>query len=50
MPAIIDGPPAPGAPKPPLWRRLLWFIGLALGGAMATGLIAFALKALLPAA
>jgi len=47
MPAIIEGPPAPGAARRPLWRRLLWFTGLALGGSTATALAALALKALL---
>ncbi|HZZ36379.1 MAG TPA: hypothetical protein VFE03_11675 [Caulobacteraceae bacterium] len=48
MPAIIEGPPEPGAPSPPLWRRLAWFVGLAVGAAGATALAAYGLKALLP--
>jgi hypothetical protein len=48
MPAIIEGPPPPGAPSPPLWRRLAWFFGLAVAGAVVTALTAYGLKALLP--
>jgi hypothetical protein len=48
MPAIIDGPPTPETPRPPLWRRLLWFFGLALGGGIATAVAAYALRLLLP--
>jgi hypothetical protein len=47
MPAIIEPPPEPGAPRPPLARRLTWFAGLALGSAAATAAIAYALRALL---
>jgi hypothetical protein len=42
------GPPDPGARQPPLWKRLIWFFGLALGGLISTGLVAYGLKALLP--
>jgi hypothetical protein len=48
MPAIIDGPPEPGDPPRPLRRRLAWFAGLALASALATALVAYGLKALLP--
>ena len=48
MPAIIDGPPGPGDPPRPLWRRLAWFAGLALASALTTALAAYGLKALLP--
>ena len=48
MPAIIEGPPEPGEPTRPLWRRLAWFAALALGAAFATALAAYGLKALLP--
>lgn len=48
MPAIIEGPPRPDDPVPPLWRRLAWFVGIALGAAFATALVAYGLKALLP--
>ena len=47
MPAIIDGPPEPGDPPPPLWRRLAWFAGLALASALATALVAYGLKMML---
>ena len=48
MPDIIERPPDPGAPPAQLWRRLAWFVGLALAGALATALAAYGLKALLP--
>jgi hypothetical protein len=48
MPAIIEGPPEPGAPPRPLARRLAWFVGIALSAAAATAAVAMALKALLP--
>ncbi len=48
MPAIIEGPPERDAPSPALWRRLAWFVALAVGAAMATAVVAYGLKALLP--
>jgi hypothetical protein len=45
--AIIEGPPKPGDPAPPLWKRLAWFAGLALAAAAATTLVAYGLEALL---
>lgn len=48
MPAIIEGPPAPGDPRPALWRRIAWFAGIALASATVTATVAYALKALLP--
>ena len=48
MPAIIEGPPEPGSPPAPLWRRLAWFVGLAVAAALATAVVAYAMKALLP--
>ena len=50
MKAIIEGPPAPDAPRPSLARRLAWFAGLALAAALGTALVAYSLKALLPSA
>lgn len=47
MRAIIEPPPEPGAPQAPLWRRLAWFVGLALAAALATAAVAYLLKALL---
>ena len=47
MPAIIEGPPEPGAPQAPLWRRLLWFAALAAGGVLVTAGVAYALRALI---
>jgi hypothetical protein len=49
MPAIIDPVPAPpaGEPKPPLQRRLTWFVLLSLGGVLATAIAAYGLRALL---
>ena len=45
MRAIIEPPPEPGAPAGPLWKRLAWFCALACGGAVATVLVAYGLKA-----
>ena len=47
MRAIIDPPPEAGAPLGPLWKRLGWFFGLAIGAASATAAAAYALRALL---
>ena len=48
MPAsIIEPPPEPGAPSPPLASRLAWFVGLAAASALATIAAAYLLKALL---
>ena len=47
MPAIIEPPPEPGAPLPPLWKRLAWFVGLAVSASRATGRVAYGLRALL---
>ncbi|MBL8772648.1 MAG: hypothetical protein JNK30_14795 [Phenylobacterium sp.] len=47
MPAIIEPPPEPGAPLPPLWKRLAWFAGLSLAGAFSTAAIAYGLRLLL---
>lgn len=45
---IIEPPPEAGETLAPLWKRLLWFAGLAIGGAMAVAVVAYGLKALLP--
>ena len=47
MRAIVEPPPEPGAPLAPLWRRLGWFFGLALGAMLATAAAPYALRALL---
>ena len=49
MPAIIEGPPEPGEAAPPAWKRWAWFIAIALGASAATAVVAYGLKALLPA-
>jgi hypothetical protein len=48
MRAIIERPPGPDVAPSPLWRRLAWMAVLALGAMMATALVAYGLKALLP--
>jgi len=47
MPAIIEPPPEPDAPQGPLWKRLAWFLGLAIAATLLTAAVAYALKALL---
>ncbi len=47
MRAIIEPPPADGDPIPPLWKRLAWFAGLAVTGALSCAAIAYVLKLLL---
>jgi hypothetical protein len=47
MPDIIERPPERGAGPPPLWKRLLWFAGLAITGALSCAVIAYAMKLLL---
>jgi hypothetical protein len=47
MRAIIEPPPAPGTPLAPLWKRLVWFAGLAIGATLTTAAVAYALRALL---
>lgn len=49
MRAIIE-PPPDGQPPGPLWRRLAWFVGLAVAGALATAAVAYSLRALLATA
>jgi len=47
MPAIIEPPPERGEALPPLWKRLAWFAGLSVTGALSCAAIAYALKMLL---
>lgn len=47
MRAIIEPPPEPDAPRPPLWSRLSWFVCLAAGASLATAGVAWLLRALL---
>lgn len=47
MRAIIEPPPEPGEPPPSLKTRLVWFVGLAVAGSLATAAVAYLLKALL---
>lgn len=48
MPAIIDPPPEPGAPLAPLWKRLAWFVGIAVASTLAVAIVAYGMKAVLP--
>lgn len=49
MRAIIEpqGPPDPGDPAAPLWKRLAWFCAIALLASLGTAVVAYSLKALL---
>ncbi len=47
MRAIIEPPPEADAPLEPLWKRLAWFGGLSLTGALSCAAIAYVLKSLL---
>lgn len=47
MKVTIEPPPAEGEPLAPLHRRVGWFVGLALASALATAVVAYALRALL---
>ncbi|MDP2011981.1 MAG: DUF2474 domain-containing protein [Phenylobacterium sp.] len=48
MPGIIEPPPEPGAPLPPLWKRLAWFAGIAVASTTVVAVVAYAMKAVLP--
>ncbi|UTP39410.1 hypothetical protein M9M90_19720 [Phenylobacterium sp. LH3H17] len=47
MRAIIEPPPEPGDPLPAIWKRLAWFVGLAVAGSLSVMAVAYLLKALL---
>lgn len=47
MRAIIEPPPEPGDPLPPVWKRLGWFVGLGVAGSLSVMAVAYLLKALL---
>jgi hypothetical protein len=47
MAPIIEGPPEAGAPKPPLRKRLLWFVGLWLASLLVVAAVAYGLRALI---
>jgi len=50
MRITIEGPPGPDEPRRPLIRRLGWLLLIAACAVIATGGVAYGLKALLPAA
>lgn len=47
MRTIIEPPPEAGDAVPPLWKRLAWFGGLSITGALSCAGLAYALKMLL---
>jgi len=47
MPPIIEGPPEEGEARPPLGKKLLWFVALWFGGLIAVATLAYALRALI---
>jgi hypothetical protein len=47
MPPIIEGPPEEGEARPPLGKKLLWFVALWFGGLIAVAAAAYALRALI---
>lgn len=47
MPPIIEGPPEEGEARPPLGKRLLWFVALWFGGLLAVASVVYALRALI---
>lgn len=42
-----EGPPGEGDPPRPLWRRLVWFAGLASASATLAAAAAYLLRALI---
>ncbi len=47
MRPIIEGPPAPDAPRAPLVKRLLWFAALWIAGLVVVAASAYGLRALI---
>ena len=47
MPAIIEGPPGPDDPSPPLARRIGWFLAIAAASAGLVAVAAYGMRALL---
>jgi hypothetical protein len=48
-PAIIIDPvppPEPGEDAGPLWKKLLWFVGLCIAGSAVVATVAYALRSL----
>jgi hypothetical protein len=43
-----QGPPEPDAASSPLWKRLIWFAGIAVAASAVTAAVAYGLKALMP--
>ncbi|MET0546281.1 MAG: DUF2474 family protein [Caulobacterales bacterium] len=47
MPRIIEGPPEPGEPRPPLRKRLGWFALIWTASALAVAAVSYAMRALI---
>jgi hypothetical protein len=47
MAPIIEGPPEEGEPRPPLGKRVVWFVGLWIVSLAAVAAVAYTLRALI---
>ena len=44
---IIEGPPERDEAKPPLGKRLMWFVAIWIGSVAVVGAVTYALRALI---